>query len=83
MAYFATHTHTHTHPGQRASVGIFEELILKISSDAFFRVFGRDTFFGSPQSLTWPPLDLRRGLRRVLNHSPGSLAGLSLSNVVG
>ena len=42
-------------------VGIFEDLILKISSDAFFRVFGRDTFFGSPQSLTWPALDLRRG----------------------
>jgi hypothetical protein len=53
-------------------VGIFEDLILKISSDAFFRVFGRDTFFGSPQSLTWPALDLRRGLRRVLNHSEGS-----------
>ena len=26
-------------------------------------------FFGSPQRLTWPALDLRRGLRRVLNHS--------------
>ena len=52
-------------------MGIFWDLIFKISSDAFFRVFGRDTFFGSPQSLTWPALDLRRGLRRVLNHSEG------------